>query len=269
MSSGVDLTASTQTKSGGLTLGGSLTVGTQLTIPSNLQIGNSGTSLSFFTFSGTNSSMSVANDNTGNGVGFPLVITAGSSNGGSMRPLGDLILKTGSKGDGSGSASGGASINFMTTRAGTFAGVWSQELRAKFTKNKGYFLAWGGGSMAPTESQARGIISISSPSTPTGNDPMLSISTNGIPVFDVGATSSTWGPGTQKVTLPNGQFGVGTSTPSSGFELFGGSITIQGPGAGLSLRDGPTLGGALCLNATGALSKCTSLVDASGNCTCP
>lgn len=31
----------------------------------------------------------------------------------------------------------------------------------------------------------------------------------------------------------------------------------------------PTVGGALCLNASKVLAKCTSAVDASGNCTCP
>jgi hypothetical protein len=31
----------------------------------------------------------------------------------------------------------------------------------------------------------------------------------------------------------------------------------------------PSSGGALCLNSSGTISKCTSAVDASGNCTCP
>jgi len=43
----------------------------------------------------------------------------------------------------------------------------------------------------------------------------------------------------------------------------------SGGGIGLSGTGSPTTGGALCLNSSNILAKCTSAVDASGNCTCP
>ena len=49
-------------------------------------------------------------------------------------------------------------------------------------------------------------------------------------------------------------------------------LTTLGAGANnasLTLKVSATTGGALCLNASNVLSKCTSAVDASGNCTCP
>ena len=52
----------------------------------------------------------------------------------------------------------------------------------------------------------------------------------------------------------------------------GSSITTSIPlvvNQNMSVFNGPATGGALCLNASNVLSKCTSLVDASGNCTCP
>jgi len=36
-----------------------------------------------------------------------------------------------------------------------------------------------------------------------------------------------------------------------------------------TLKGSPAAGGALCMNAAGRVSKCTSGVDGSGNCTCP
>ena len=35
------------------------------------------------------------------------------------------------------------------------------------------------------------------------------------------------------------------------------------------LRGNPASGGALCLNASGRVSRCTSAVSAGGSCTCP
>lgn len=71
------------------------------------------------------------------------------------------------------------------------------------------------------------------------------------------------------VAQGSGNVGIGTLNPSSKFDLNGGSITIRGANAGLNITGGPATGGALCLNAGGNLSKCTSVVDISGNCTCP
>lgn len=56
--------------------------------------------------------------------------------------------------------------------------------------------------------------------------------------------------------------GIGTTSPAAKLHVSSGTIHIDGTGA-------PTYGGALCLNAAGNMSKCTSAVDASGNCTCP
>lgn len=67
----------------------------------------------------------------------------------------------------------------------------------------------------------------------------------------------------EKVRITNaGRVGVGTSSPASKLEISSGTITMIGTGA-------PTSGGALCLNASKQISKCTTAVDASGNCTCP
>jgi hypothetical protein len=60
----------------------------------------------------------------------------------------------------------------------------------------------------------------------------------------------------------SGLVGVGTITPSDKVEIASGTIRMAGSGA-------PSTGGALCLNAAGQMSKCTTVVDASGNCTCP
>lgn len=49
-------------------------------------------------------------------------------------------------------------------------------------------------------------------------------------------------------------------------------LTTLGAGANnasLTLKVSATTGGALCLNASNVLSKCTTQPDASGNCTCP
>ena len=68
---------------------------------------------------------------------------------------------------------------------------------------------------------------------------------------------------TGNVLVDTGNLGVGTTgAPASKLHLSSGTIRIDGTGA-------PTTGGALCLNAGGAMSKCTSAVDVSGNCTCP
>lgn len=56
--------------------------------------------------------------------------------------------------------------------------------------------------------------------------------------------------------------GFGSFGPASRLHVSSGTIRIDGTGA-------PTTGGALCLNAGGAMAKCTSAIDASGNCTCP
>ena len=59
-----------------------------------------------------------------------------------------------------------------------------------------------------------------------------------------------------------GNIGIGTDVPGAKLHLSSGTIRIIGTGA-------PTTGGALCLNAAGSMSKCTSQPDASGDCTCP
>lgn len=60
----------------------------------------------------------------------------------------------------------------------------------------------------------------------------------------------------------SGNVGLGTPNPATKLHMSSGTLTVDGTGS-------PAAGGALCLNAAKALSKCTSAVDASGNCTCP
>jgi len=59
-----------------------------------------------------------------------------------------------------------------------------------------------------------------------------------------------------------GNVGIGTTSPADKLDISSGTIRMAGSGT-------PTGGGALCLNASGQMAKCTSAVDASGNCTCP
>lgn len=87
--------------------------------------------------------------------------------------------------------------------------------------------------------------------------------------------------GTSSVVAKNlagGVFGFGiNTTPTVNFEVAGtAKISLSGDVAldivGFSKFSGtgsPTTGGALCLNASNRMTKCTSAVDASGNCTCP
>ena len=68
---------------------------------------------------------------------------------------------------------------------------------------------------------------------------------------------------TGKLTiLSGGNVGIGTTAPAEKVDIASGTIHIAGSGA-------PATGGALCLNAAGSMSKCTSIIDVSGNCTCP
>ena len=68
--------------------------------------------------------------------------------------------------------------------------------------------------------------------------------------------------GGSTLVVSGGNVGIGTTTPASKLDISSGTITLAGTGA-------PTTGGALCLNAAKQMSKCTSAIDASGNCTCP
>jgi hypothetical protein len=68
--------------------------------------------------------------------------------------------------------------------------------------------------------------------------------------------------GVSTFVVKNGLVGIGNPNPSTKLHLSSGTITLDGTNA-------PTVGGALCLNTAGAMSKCTTVVDASGNCTCP
>ena len=64
--------------------------------------------------------------------------------------------------------------------------------------------------------------------------------------------------------ITNGQ-GLVWNSSTNRFEpwnISASTITITGTNA-------PATGGSLCLNASGKLSKCTSVVDLNGNCTCP
>lgn len=59
-----------------------------------------------------------------------------------------------------------------------------------------------------------------------------------------------------------GNVGIGDTNPGQKLYISSGTIHIGGSGS-------PATGGALCLNGAGNMVKCTSAVDASGNCTCP
>jgi hypothetical protein len=62
---------------------------------------------------------------------------------------------------------------------------------------------------------------------------------------------------------PNGgNVSVGNNNPDARLHISSGTIKLDGSGS-------PAAGGALCLNAAKQMSKCTSAIDASGNCTCP
>jgi hypothetical protein len=70
-------------------------------------------------------------------------------------------------------------------------------------------------------------------------------------------------PTTHFVTVtPTGDVGIGTTAPGARLHVEAGTIRLTGAGA-------PATGGALCLNASGTLSQCTSAVDSAGSCTCP
>lgn len=74
---------------------------------------------------------------------------------------------------------------------------------------------------------------------------------------------------TNFVVHRGGGISIGTDVPTNAhMEVVGGSITIRGTGAGLNIRGGPISGAALCLNADGNLSTCSSVVGADGTCTC-
>jgi hypothetical protein len=64
------------------------------------------------------------------------------------------------------------------------------------------------------------------------------------------------------VVLGSGNVGIGNTAPSTKLHVSTGTFTLDGTGS-------PAAGGALCFNTAKAMSKCTSAVDASGNCTCP
>jgi len=64
------------------------------------------------------------------------------------------------------------------------------------------------------------------------------------------------------ITINGGNVGIGTTNPSTKLHISSSTIKIDATGA-------PATGGALCLNAAQQMSKCTSVVDVSGNCTCP
>ena len=68
--------------------------------------------------------------------------------------------------------------------------------------------------------------------------------------------------GISTLVVKGGLIGIGTTTPADKVDIASGTIRMAGSGA-------PTIGGALCLNTSGAMAKCTSTIDASGNCTCP
>ncbi len=65
-----------------------------------------------------------------------------------------------------------------------------------------------------------------------------------------------------RLDTANDRVGIGTTAPATKLHMSSGTFTMDGTGA-------PAAGGALCLNAANAMSKCTSVVDISGNCTCP
>ena len=87
--------------------------------------------------------------------------------------------------------------------------------------------------------------------------------TNGIISFSSGTVAS--GAATGSLSYSNGNSSIIVGTYSNNdLEFRTNSATVA-----IIPKAGVTLGGALCLNASKKLSKCTSAVDASGNCTCP
>lgn len=68
--------------------------------------------------------------------------------------------------------------------------------------------------------------------------------------------------------IVSGSVGIGTASPGTKLHMSSGTLTVDGTGAGFNLTS-VTTGGAVCFNSSHNLSKCTTAVDASGNCTCP
>ena len=77
-----------------------------------------------------------------------------------------------------------------------------------------------------------------------------------VSVLDAGGAS------TYLFVRDDGNVGIGTINPNTKLHIASSTLTLDGTGA-------PATGGALCLNASGRLSKCASAIDGSGNCTCP
>lgn len=67
----------------------------------------------------------------------------------------------------------------------------------------------------------------------------------------------------------SGNVGIGTTSPGYKLMVESGSVAVTSGTLSMSGTGSPTTGGALCLNAANRVVKCTSAVDASGNCTCP
>lgn len=112
--------------------------------------------------------------------------------------------------------------------------------------------------------------------SPSSNSGVLGFITKSIERGRIGADGN-WGIGTGtgavisnlhvssvNASVNASLFSVSTGAPNGNNVLFAvgtTSMTINIPGV--------TLGGALCINASKQLSKCTDAPDASGNCTCP
>ena len=91
----------------------------------------------------------------------------------------------------------------------------------------------------------------------------VSISTTGgtTVISSVTFQNSNFSVGVSTLSISNGNIGVGTIVPAGKIHMSSGSVYLDGSG-------GPATGFALCLTATGKLTKCTSLVGADGSCTC-
>ena len=168
---------------------------------------------------------------------------------------------------GSVSASGSVTVGSMTSNGNTLVAgeAYVRLLADKETSTRGFAIspaAYDGLNYIRAYNNVSGTFELQSYNT--GDSAVeASITLDPHPAGNIGFNTGDGVTATRKMTInEDGSVGIGTTAPATKLHMSSGTLTIDGTGA-------PTTGGALCLNAGGAMSKCTSAVDASGNCTCP